>query len=263
MSMRTLTRRGAEIRVYGDEHELALEAARYVGKLADQYGVGTGRFTVALSGGSTPRAMFTLLAEEPFKTSVPWASIYFFWVDERAVPPTHSGSNYRMANETLLSKVPVPAENIFRIRGELDDREQAASEYSEALAEFFSAGSGPLGTSPLGSWPRLDLVLLGMGADGHTASLFPRTPALAVSDKVAVANYVQKLHTHRITLTAGTINNARNVTFLVAGEDKAAALKSVIEGPDDTEIYPSQLIRPRSGALVWLVDEAAAGMLSP
>jgi 6-phosphogluconolactonase len=261
--MRTLNRRGAEIRVYGDEQELALEAARYFARLADQYGVGAGRFTVALSGGSTPRTMFTLLAEEPFKTSVPWFSIYFFWVDERAVPPTHSGSNYRMAKETLLSKVPVPAENIFRIRGELDDREQTAREYSETLGQFFTFGSGQLGTSPLSGWPRFDLVLLGMGADGHTASLFPRTPALGVSDQIAAANYVQKLHTHRITLTVPTINNARNVTFLVAGEDKAAALKTVVEGAEDSELYPSQLIRPRNGALAWLVDEAAAGMLSP
>jgi 6-phosphogluconolactonase len=212
--------------------------------------------------------MFTLLADEPFRTSVPWGSTCFFWADERAVPPTHSGSNYRMAKETLLSKVPVGVGNIFRIRAELDNREEAAHEYSETLRQFFSVGSGPLGTSPLGTspmgnWPRLDLVLLGMGADGHTASLFPRTAALKTPDRIAVANYVQKLNAHRITLTAPTINNARNVTFLVAGEDKAEALKTVLEGPEDPESYPSQLIRPRNGALIWLVDEAAAGNLNP
>ena len=261
--MRTLKKGPAEVRVFGDPQELAREAAGYFARLADQYGVAAGRFTVALSGGSTPRAMFTLLADEPFKTAAPWAAINFFWADERAVPPTHSGSNYRMANETLLSKVSIPSENIFRVHGELDNREQAAAEYSETLRQFFSVGSGPLGTSPLSNWPRLDLVLLGMGADGHTASLFPRTAALNISDQIAVANYVPKLNAHRITLTATTINNARNVAFLVAGEDKAAALKSVLEGPDDSELFPSKLIRPRNGTLVWLVDEAAAGMLSP
>jgi 6-phosphogluconolactonase len=165
-----------------------------------------------------------------------------------------------MALETLLSKVPVPSENVFRIPAELDDHDRAAREYSETIRQFFTGGGGP-GTSPLSAWPRLDLVLLGMGSDGHTASLFPRTSALKVSDQIATANYVQKLNAHRITLTATTINNARNVAFLIAGEDKAEALKSVIEGTADPELYPSQLIQPRSGRLTWMVDEEAAGML--
>lgn len=249
-----------EIRVYGNSRDLALEAAKDFARLADQYVIGLGRFTVVLSGGSTPRAMFSLLADEPFSKSVPWASIYFFWGDERAVPPTHSGSNYRMAKETLLSRVPVPPENIFRVPAELDDRECAAREYSDTIKQFFSGEAAP-GTAPLSTWPRFDLVLLGMGSDGHTASLFPRTPALRVLDQIAVSNYVEKLNAHRITLTATTINNARNVTFLVSGEDKAQVLKSVIEGPADPDTYPSQLIQPRSGRLTWLVDEEAAGML--
>ena len=258
--MRTLSRTQGEIRVYGNAQELALESAREFARLADQYVVGLGRFTAVLSGGSTPRAMFSLLAEEPFRTSVPWASIYFFWGDERAVPPTHSGSNYRMAMETLLSKVPVPPENILRIPAELDDHERAAVEYSETIRHFFSGGAAP-GTSPLSAWPRFDLVLLGMGSDGHTASLFPQTAALTVSDRIATPNYVQKLNAHRITLTATTINNARNVAFLIAGADKSKALKSVIEGPATPDVFPSQLIQPRTGKLTWMVDEEAAAML--
>jgi 6-phosphogluconolactonase len=261
MGMRILRVARGEIRVCEDSRELALEAAKDFARLADQYVVGLGRFTAVLSGGSTPRAMFSLLAEEPFIKTVPWASIYFFWGDERAVPPTHSGSNYRMAKETLLSRVPVPPENIFRIPAELDDRERAAREYSETIRQFFSGEAAPGTTSPLSAWPRFDLVLLGMGSDGHTASLFPRTGALKVIDQIAAANYVQKLNAHRITLTSTTINNARNVTFLVAGEDKAQVLKSVIEGPADPELYPSQLVQPRSGRLTWLIDEEAASAL--
>ena len=260
LGMRTLSMTRGEVRVYENSQELALEAAKDFARLADQYVVGLGRFTAVLSGGSTPRALFSLLAEEPFSKSVPWASIYFFWGDERTVPPTHSGSNYRMARETLLSKVPVPPENIFRVPAELDDHERAAREYSETIRQFFSGESVP-GTSPLSAWPRFDLVLLGMGSDGHTASLFPRTRALKVSDQIAVPNYVEKLNAHRITLTASTINNARNVAFLIAGEDKAQALKNVLEGPSEPELYPSQLIQPRSGRLTWLMDEEAAGML--
>jgi len=261
MGMRTLSVSRGEIRVYENARELAFEAAKDFARLADQYVVGLGRFTVVLSGGSTPRAMFSLLAEEPFSKSVPWGSTYLFWGDERAVPPTHSGSNYRMAKETLLSKVPVPSENIFRIPAELDDHGRAAAEYSETIRQFFSGEATP-GTAPLSSWPRFDLVLLGMGSDGHTASLFPRTSALKGFDQIAVPNYVQKLNAHRITLSFTTINNARNVTFLVAGEDKAQVLKSVIEGPADPELYPSQLVQPKSGRLTWLVDEEAASLLA-
>jgi 6-phosphogluconolactonase len=191
--------------------------------------------------------------------------MYFFWADERAVPPTHSGSNFRMANETLLSKVPVPGENIFRVPAEMDLPKAAAEQYSETLKQFFG-GSGSLrntpATSPLGNWPRFDLILLGMGADGHTASLFPQTTALKETDSIVAANYVPKLNAHRITLTSPTINNARNVTFVVSGEDKAEMLKNVIDGPPNSALYPSQLVKPRNGTLLWLLDEAAASKLS-
>ena len=262
MSTRMLNKSGAQIRVYHDADELALKAARLFARLADQYCIGSGRFTVALSGGSTPRKMLSILAEEPFLDTVPWGSIYFFWGDERAVPPSHPDSNYLMAHDALLSKVPVPSENIFRVPAELAEPERAAKEYSETLVHFFLTGGSGAATAPLSNVPRFDLVLLGMGPDGHTASLFPHTSALDNDEDIAVANYVEKLKAHRITLTARTINNARNVTFVVAGEDKAEALKRVIEGTSQPELYPSQLIRPRSGTLLWMVDEGAARLLS-
>src|SRR5437867_1250315 len=214
------------LRIYRDPDELALKAARRFARLADQYVVGCGRFTVALSGGSTPKAMFSVLAGAPFCDTVPWSSIYFFWGDERCVPSDHPDSNYRMAMETLLSKVAVPAENIFRIPAEMAGPQRAAEEYSAMLSDFFIAGprATKSQTAPLSRMPRFDLVLLGMGPDGHTASLFPHTEALHATDQIVVANYVEKLSAYRITLTAAAINNARNVTFLVAGQDKAETL---------------------------------------
>lgn len=254
----------AQVRIYRDPDELALKAARRFARLADQYVIGGGRFTVALSGGSTPKSMFSLLAADPFLDTVPWESIYLFWGDERCVPPDHAESNYRMTKEALLSKAPIPEANVFRIPAELSDPEQAAQEYSTTLSSFFLTGPGAAqsGTAPLSALPRFDLVFLGMGPDGHTASLFPGTTALHAGDQIAVANYVEKFKANRITLTAATINNARNVTFLAAGADKAETLSSVLEGSYQPEVYPSQLIRPRNGTLLWMVDEASARLLS-
>ena len=249
--MRTLQQSSYEILICADAAELAQEAARRFAELAEVFVGSVGKFTVALSGGSTPRAMYSILAEKPFADSLPWRSIYFFWGDERCVPPDHADSNYRMANEALLAKIPVPRENIFRIPAEDADHERAAANYSATLRKFFAE-----------EWPNFDLVFLGMGADGHTASLFPGTAALRVKDRVAGANYVEKLQSWRITLTAEAINRALNIIFLVAGQDKAATLKEVIEGKRDLEKYPSQLIEPNYGSLLWMVDEAAASRLS-
>ncbi len=264
MSTKMLQKPSGQVRIYRDPEELAQKAARRFARLADQYVVGCGRFTVALSGGSTPRAMFSLLAAAPFLDTVPWASIYFFWGDERCVPPDHQDSNYRMASETLLSKVPVHPENIFRIPAELPDPEQAAEQYAATLTQFFLAGPGATrtGTAPLSNVPRFDLILLGMGPDGHTASLFPHTTALQAGERIVVANYVEKFKANRITLTAATINNARNVTFAAAGKDKAESLAGVLEGVYQPDLYPSQLIHPRNGTLLWMVDEAAASLLA-
>jgi 6-phosphogluconolactonase len=248
--MRTLQQSTYEVLVCAEAAELAQESARRFAELAEVFTGDTGRFTVALSGGSTPKAMFQILAEKPFADALPWRSIYFFWGDERCVPPDHADSNYRMASESLLSKVPIPAENIFRIPAEDDDHQRAAARYSETLQKFFGE-----------EWPHFDLVFLGMGADGHTASLFPGTKALKAHDRIAAANYVDKFQSWRITLTADAINRARNVIFLVAAQDKAPALKEVIEGPRNPELYPSQLIDPFYGTLLWMIDEAAASLL--
>src|SRR5262249_45645486 len=248
--MRTIQQSTHELLICADAAELAREAARRFAELAEAFTKDAGRFTVALSGGSTPKAMFQVLADKAFADALPWPSIYFFWGDERCVPPDHADSNYRMTYEALLSRVPIPRENIFRIPAEDEDHKRAAANYSENLRTFFATER-----------PSLDLVFLGMGADGHTASLFPGTIALCSGDRIAVANYVDKLQSWRITLTAETINRARNIIILVAGADKATALKEVIEGPRNPEQYPSQLIKPSHGSLLWIVDEAAAKLL--
>lgn len=262
MSTKMLNKSDAQVRVYRDADELALKAARHFARLADQYTLGCGQFTVALSGGSTPRKMFSLLAAEPFLDTVPWSSIYFFWGDERCVAPDHRESNYRMTREALFDKVPVPAENIFRIPAELPDPDRAADQYAATLRDFFLSDPEATQTDRSGYVPRFDLVFLGMGPDGHTASLFPGTDALYVNDRIVVSNYVPKLNAHRITMTPIIINNARNITFVAGGADKAEALKGVLEGSYRPDVYPSQLVRPRNGTLLWMVDEAAASMLA-
>src|SRR5262245_56209686 len=180
--MRTLRLSTHDLLICGDAAELAREAARRFAEMAEAFTNDAGRFTVALSGGSTPKAMFQVLADKPFADALPWRSIYFFWGDERCVPPDHADSNYRMANETLLSKVPIPPENIFRIPAEDGDHKRAAADYSETLRTFFAEAR-----------PSLDLIFLGMGPDGHTASLFPVTTAVCANDRIAGANYVAEL----------------------------------------------------------------------
>jgi len=248
------------LEVYENAKELAWAAALRFASLAEQAVGERGRFAVALSGGSTPKALFAVLAEKPFADALPWQATYFFWGDERCVPPDHPDSNYRMAYETLLSKIGVPRENILRIPAEDENHNRAAANYSETIRQFFHPPATARGTDS--ELPRFDLVFLGMGADGHTASLFPGTAALHVEDRIAVANYVEKFQAYRITLTAAAINQAENVIFLVAGADKAATLKEVLEGEYLPEKYPSQLIRPVNGELLWMLDEAAAAELT-
>ena len=237
----------ARIITVPDVQALATTAAEFFAQAATKNIAAHGRFTVALSGGSTPKAVFALLAAEPYQTALDWAKIYFFWGDERCVPPDHQDSNYRMTKENLLAKVPVPEANIFRMAGEKEPA-AAAQEYAAQLKAFFQTDA----------LPKFDVILLGMGADGHTASLFPGTTALqVVANLIAVENYVEKLNTFRITLTAATINNASEIIFLVGGSDKAETLKNVLQGTYQPEIYPSQLIQPQSGKLIWMVDESA------
>lgn len=201
----------------------------------------SGRFAVALAGGSTPKMTYERLAGD-HADDLDWSKVHCFFGDERTVPPDHENSNYRMAKEALLDHVPVGG--VYRMRGELAPAE-AARAYEDELRGFF------------GEAPRLDLTILGIGEDGHTASLFPQTPALDVADRWVVENPVEKLDTTRVTLTIPVINASRAVVFLVAGDDKAEALKEILEGEADPHYYPAKLIRPASGP-VWMVDRAAA-----
>ncbi|MGH9338180.1 MAG: 6-phosphogluconolactonase [Acidobacteriota bacterium] len=214
----------------------------------------TGRFTVALSGGSTPTELYGLLSGEAYRLRISWQDIHFFWGDERYVPPDHADSNFRMTKESLLDRIGVPSSNIHQVVTDREDPAQIAAEYESQLVQFFRlARSGQ---------PRFDLILLGMGEDGHTASLFPETPALQVKDRAVVANYVEKLESWRITLTPPAINNALHVIFLITGASKASAVRDVLEGPYRPERLPSQLIDPVKGRLTFILDRAAAGGLS-
>ena len=239
-SMRQLSDREAVCRDAADEFVRCVAAA-----------VATrGRFSVALSGGSTPKRLYELLAERPFRDDIDWTRLEIFWGDERAVPPDHADSNYGMTRRALLSRVPLPEGRVHRLRGEAPDLDAAAHEYEAEIARVLDA-------SPGGEPPRLDLVLLGLGSDAHTASLFPNTAALRESLRWVVANDVEKLDTRRLTMTSLLLNRARRVLFLVAGRDKREALTTVLEGEFDPERRPAQLIRPEAGELLWLADEAA------
>ena len=239
--------------VYGDAEWAALAGAARFAELAGEAIAARGLFTVALSGGSTPRRTYELLAgDEDLRGRIDWPNVHVFFGDERMVPPEHPESNYRMANEALLSLVPIPPENVHRIDG-VGDAAANASAYEVELRGLFG------GTD----WPRLDLVLLGMGEDGHTASLFPGTPALDESRLWVAPNWVEKLGAWRVTLTAPAINAARHVTFLVTGSAKAARLREVLSGGRDPSRLPSQLVRPPDGLLEWFVDDEAASALDP
>lgn len=211
-------------------------------------------FAVALSGGSTPKNMFAMLANDAtLSKQMPWENVHFFWGDERHVPPDHADSNYCMTNEAMLSRVPVPPENIHRIRTEIPDAGKAAEDYEQELRGFFKLETEQL--------PAFDCVFLGMGPDGHTASLFPGTKALHERKRLVVSNWVDKFQSYRITLTIPVLNNADIVIFLVSGEEKAEPLRVVLEGQKQTDRFPSQLIEPTHGKLLWLVDRAAARKL--
>ncbi len=233
-----------------DTSSLFQKAADEFVKAVNQAVKAKGRFDVALSGGSTPKGLFALLTRNP---DLPWGSMRFFWGDERHVPPGHPDSNYRMANESLLSKIGAKPEQVFRILGEKSDAAEAATLYEAQLRTAFGLAPGQL--------PAFDLVMLGMGSEGHTASLFPGTTALNPGDRLVVSTWVGKLFTDRITLTAPVINHAALVMFMVSGSDKALALKGVLEGPYEPAQLPAQLIKPENGRLLWIVEQSAAAML--
>ena len=244
----------AEVRVLPDATTLARAAADAFLHAARESIAATSRFTVALSGGSTPKAIFKLLAHDHATGAnlLPWGKVQIFFGDERHVPPDHPDSNYRMANETLLSKVPIPAENIHRIEGELHAAE-AAVRYDARLRSVFAIPGNPT--------PRFDLVMLGMGSDGHTASLFAGSAGLGEKSSLVCANWIEKFQSHRITFTFPLINAAAEVLFIAGGADKATILRNILHGDPSGQTYPAQAIRPVNGRLTWLIDEAAAGRL--
>ena len=246
-----------EYRVYDGADALSRAAAEHFLVTAQAAVTTRGKARVAISGGSTPKRTFALLASpaEPFLKAMPWGQVELDWVDERCVPPDHPDSNYRMTREAMLDKVPLKPEQVFRIEGELEPDAAAARYESTIRAQFRLEGA---------EVPRFDVLALGMGDDGHTASLFPHTDALHELGRIAVANHVpQQKESWRVTLTRPVIVEAAEVFFLIGGKDKADPLHRVLQGPYDPETLPSQLIQPKSGKLLFLLDKDAAALLPP
>ncbi|HEY0365393.1 MAG TPA: 6-phosphogluconolactonase [Pyrinomonadaceae bacterium] len=224
--------------IFADPKELALAAAEYF--------VARRPKTVALSGGSTPKLLYEILADQ-FREQVSWPDIHFFWSDERHVPPDHPESNYRMANEALLSRVPVSADNVHRIHSENPNAEDAASEYEHTIVQVTKE-----------DLPRIDLILLGVGTDGHTASIFPGSEVLHETKHLVAAPFVEKFKSYRITMTLPLLNNGASVMFLVSGAEKADIVKEVLEGENK---YPAQAVKPTQGELIWMLDKEAAARI--
>jgi 6-phosphogluconolactonase len=240
-------------RIFSTPAAVAKAAAQLFASAAVKAVASRGVARIAISGGSTPKAMFELLAAEPFVAQVPWDKLDLYWVDERCVPPDNAESNYRMTREALLSKVPLPAERVHRMEGELEP-EVAAARYESTIRNTFKLEGAET--------PTFDLILLGMGEDGHTASLFPHTEALDDLSHIAIANHVPQKDTWRITLTWPVINQGREVAFLIEGAGKAQVLHDVFLGPYQPDTFPSQIIRPANGRLTLLLDAAAASKLA-
>jgi 6-phosphogluconolactonase len=241
-----------DVRIMETGEALAEAAAREILAAAEDAVADHDRFTIALAGGATPRASYQRLALPPLRERMPWARTWVFFGDERGVPVDHRDSNYRMAHEALLSKVPVPAAQVFRIRGDSDDPEQAAADYGRTIAQVFESRRGAL--------PRFDLVLLGLGIDGHTASLFPGSPVLKeVFRPVAAVHASAASIPQRFTLTLPILNAAARVVFLVSGAEKAKVVKAVL-GPHGATL-PAGMVHPADGRLLWLLDRAAAALL--
>lgn len=240
-----------EIIICRDAAELARRAAGQFTARAAEAIARAGRFAVALSGGSTPRAVYALLASPEFRERIDWPRVHLFWGDERCVPPGHPDSNFRMVREALLAKIEIPLENIHRMIGEREPAEAAAA-YEEELKKFFGAEHVP----------RFDLIFLGLGEDGHTASLFPGTAALDDTEHWVAAIYVERLQSYRLTLTLPVINAARQATFLVSGASKARIVREILASDSALQNYPVAKVRPVDGQLTWLIDGDAANALT-
>ncbi|MCJ8209224.1 6-phosphogluconolactonase [Mucilaginibacter sp. RS28] len=237
------------VKVLEDQLQLSKEAAELFVKLAAEAVEVHGKFTVALTGGSSPEKLYDLLATPAYRDKVDWSKVHVFWGDERWVPLDDDQSNAKMAKRTLLSKVPVPKENIFYMWADGKSPEEYAADYEQMVKK------------ELGESLKFDLILLGMGPDGHTASLFPHQPVLHEQTKLVDAYYLAPQSMYRITLTAPLINKAKHIVVMLYGDNKANALYEVLEGEPNVELYPSQLLHPESGDITWLVDKAAAALL--
>jgi 6-phosphogluconolactonase len=245
----------AEVRVLPDGPAIAKLCAQKFVEIAAAAVKEKGSFDVVLAGGSTPKILYSLLVEDPaLHSQVPWDKMHVFFGDERHVKPDHPDSNYHMAYETLISKSPLKPEQVTRMKGEYPEAEDAAREYEQYLRTHYKLAEG--------QFPRFDLVLLGMGNEGHTLSIFPGTKALRENRHIAVHNWVGKVLMDRITLTAPAVNNAANVIFMVTGADKAPALTAVLERFYEPDQLPAQLIQLTNGSLLWLVDTAAGSLLT-
>jgi len=236
------------IAIYPDIATLSHDAAQHIVRIANESIATYGRFTMALSGGTTPRKTYELLGSEPYSRQINWTLVHIFWGDERSVPPESPDSNYRMAHEILLSKIPVPAVQVHRMLANEPDRDVASQEYVEDMQRVFATDD----------IPSFDLIQLGMGPEGHTASLFPHQEALHEERRLVMPVSVPKPPPDRLTFTPPLLNAARNILFLVTGSDKADALHAVLEGPYQPDEYPTQIVRPPNGEVVWMVDTAAA-----
>ena len=241
-----------EIIICRDLGELNRKAAEQFIGLASKAIQQSGQFTVALSGGSTPKALYSLLASPNYRDRIDWSRVHLFWGDERCVPPDHLESNFRMVQESLLSKIPIPSDNVHRMMGEKEP-EQAATEYEEHLRQFFHL--------PRGGVPRFDLIFLGLGEDGHTASLFPGSAALDERDHLVATAYVERLKAYRLTLTLPVINAAAQVSFLVSGQSKTAIVNDILGLNSDSFIYPAAKVSPIDGQLTWFVTADTIGNL--
>ncbi len=243
-----------DIRIYPTTPSLMEAVAQHLMQQAALAITARHTCTLALAGGSTPKSLYARLAAPPFRAQLDWANIHCFWGDERHVPPDHQDSNYRMTHEALLQHLPIAPDHIHRMPAELPDAREAADRYEDILRRHFAVSAPDV--------PRFDCVLLGMGPDGHTASLFPGTPAVRESRRLVTAAWVDTLQTYRITCTPVLLNHARQVTFLVQGKEKASMLRTVLEGPRQPDACPSQMIRPQPGALTWFINQDAAGELT-
>lgn len=241
-----------QIAVYPDTDSLSQAAARYIVQVAQESIVTHGRFTLALSGGNTPKKLYGLLASEPYRAQINWALVDIFWSDERCVSPDSADSNFHMAQEVLLSKVPIPAQQVHRVPADAPDRDAASLAYTQEMQRVF-------GTNAI---PSFDLIQLGMGPEGHTASLFPHQPSLHEQTRLVMPVTVPKPPPPRLTFTPPLLNAAVHVLFLVTGADKAEAVQAVLEGDYQPDEYPAQIVKPTKGEVTWMFDTAAAPHLS-